>query len=112
MKKRLALFVTLALTAACWTMSAHAEETIAEEDIYVGITHGVFSRNAIEKIELSPIKEMVIADTIPLSDEKKDKSTKITVLSVASMIAMTIDAIKNHTPVSHVYDKYKYDSYK
>jgi len=82
------------------------------KDIYVGITHGVFSRNAIEKIELSPIKEMVIADTIPLSDEKRDKSTKITVLSVATMIAMTIDAIKNHTPVSHVYDKYKYDSYK
>jgi ribose-phosphate pyrophosphokinase len=82
------------------------------KDIYCGISHGVFSRNAVEKIELSPIKEMVITDTIPLSDEKKDKSSKIVVLSVASMIAKTIDAIQNHTPVSNVYKEYNYDSYK
>lgn len=82
------------------------------KDIYCGISHGVFSRNAVEKIELSPIKEMVITDTIPLSDDKKDKATKITVLSVASMIAKTIDSIQNHTPVSNVYKEYNYDSYK
>lgn len=82
------------------------------KDIYCGITHGVFSRNAIEKIELSPIKEMVITDTIALSDDQRAHSTKITVLSVAHMIAKTIDAIKSHTPVSAVYTDYKYDSYK
>ncbi len=76
------------------------------KDIYVGITHGVFSRNAVEKIELSPIKEMVITDTIPLSDDKRDKTTKISVLSVADMIAETIEAIRNHTPVSRVYDQF------
>jgi len=81
-------------------------------DIYVGITHGVFSRNAVEKIELSPIKEMVITDTIPLSVEKRDMTSKITVLSIANMLANTIEAIKHHEPVSRVYDEFKYDSFK
>ncbi len=95
------------LVAGCEILKRHGAK-----DIYCGITHGVFSRNAIEKIELSPIKEMVITDTIPLSDDKKDKATKITVLSIAYMIAKTIDSIQNHTPVSDVYTEYNYDSYK
>ena len=76
------------------------------KDIYTAITHGVFSRNAIQLIEESPIKQMVITDTIPLSEEKAAKTTKIKVLSVADMLAKTIDAIENHHPVSHVYDDY------
>ena len=95
------------LVAGCEILKRHGAK-----DIYCGITHGVFSRNAIEKIELSPIKEMVITDTIPLGDDKKDKATKITVLSIAYMIAKTIDSIQNHTPVSDVYTEYNYDSYK
>ena len=49
---------------------------------------------------------MVITDTIPLNEEQEAKTTKIKVLSVADMIAKTIDAIQNHTPVSNVYDVY------
>lgn len=90
------------LVAGCEILKAHGAE-----EIYTGITHGVFSRDAMEKIENSPIKEMVITDTIPLSEEKAAKTSKITVLSVADMIAKTIDAIQNHTPVSNVYDLYE-----
>lgn len=90
------------LVAGCEILKNHGAK-----EIYTGITHGVFSRDAIEKIENSPIKEMVITDTIPLTEEKKNKTTKIHVLSVADMIAKTIDAIQNHTPVSNVYDLYK-----
>ena len=91
------------LVAGCQILKDHGAT-----EIYTGITHGVFSRDAIAKIENSPIKEMVITDTIPLSPEKREQSTKITVLSVADMIAQTIDAIQNHTPVSAVYTKYDY----
>jgi len=75
-------------------------------EVYVGITHGVFSRDAIEKIENSTIKELVISDSIPLSDEKKAKTTKIVQLTIADMLAETIDAIQNHKSVSRVYDMY------
>ena len=91
------------LVAGCQILKDHGAT-----EIYTGITHGVFSRDAIAKIENSPIKEMVITDTIPLSPEKREQSSKITVLSVADMIAQTIDAIQNHTPVSAVYTKYDY----
>lgn len=81
------------LVAGCEILKKHGAK-----EIYTAITHGVFSRDAIEKIENSPIKEMVITDTVPLSDEKKAKTTKITVLSVADMIATTINSILGHKP--------------
>jgi ribose-phosphate pyrophosphokinase len=90
------------LVAGCEILKKHGAG-----EIYTAITHGVFSRDAIEKIEKSPIKEMVITDTVPLSEEKKARTTKIKVLSVADMIATTINSINSHTPVSIVYDMYK-----
>ena len=90
------------LVAGCEILKKHGAK-----EIYTAITHGVFSRDAIAKIENSPIKEMVITDTVPLSDEKKAKTTKITVLSVADMIATTINSILGHKPVSLVYNMYK-----
>ena len=90
------------LCAGCQILKDHGAK-----EVYVGISHGIFSRDAIEKIEKSVIKEMVISDTIPFPAEKAAKSTKVKVLSVASMLADTIEAIENHTPVSNVYDPYK-----
>ena len=95
------------LVAGCQILKDHGAT-----EIYTGITHGVFSRDAIEKIEKSAIKEMVITDTIALTPEQAAKTTKITVLSVSEMIARTIDSIENHSPVSRVYNLYNYDSYK
>ena len=90
------------LCAGCQILKDHGAK-----EVYVGISHGIFSRDAIEKIEKSVIKEMVISDTIPFPAEKAAKSTKVKVLSVASMLADTIEAIENLTPVSNVYDTYK-----
>ena len=81
-------------------------------EVYVGVTHAIFSKDAMTKVENSVIKEIVITDTIKLSEEKKAQTSKVTVLSLAEMIAETIEAIENHTPVSRVYDQYSYDSYK
>ena len=95
------------LCAGCQILKDHGAK-----DVYVGISHGIFSRDAIDKIEKSVIKQLVITDTIPLSEEKKAKTTKIKVLSVADMIAKTIESIENHTPVSKVYDEFNFDMYK
>jgi len=56
------------------------------KDIYVGVTHGVFADQAIAKISRSPIKEVVITDTIPQAKKYK----KIKVLSVARLISKEI----------------------
>ena len=89
------------LVAGCEILKRHGAK-----DIYTGITHGLFSRDAIERIEHSPIKEMVITDTVPLSEENKSKTTKVKVLSVAPILAKAIEAIQTHKPVSDIYEGY------
>lgn len=87
------------LVAGCKILAEHGAT-----EIYAAVSHGIFSKTAVELIEESPIKEMIITNSIPLSPEKKEKSTKIKQLSVAYMLAKTIEAIQTHEPVSDVYD--------
>jgi len=65
-------------------------------EIYVCCTHPVFSGPAIQRISESPVKEVVVADTIPVNNDKK--LNKITVLSIASLIGEAIHRI--HTGLS------------
>jgi ribose-phosphate pyrophosphokinase len=64
--------------------------------VYACCTHPVFSDPAIQRIAASPVKEVVVADTIPVNDDKK--LNKITVLSIASLIGEAIHRI--HTGLS------------
>ena len=77
------------------------------KDIYVAVTHAVFSGKAADNIQNSPIKEMVVTNTIPLSEDFKSKCNKVTVLSVGWMLSKIIAAISNHTPVSEVYSLFE-----
>lgn len=54
-------------------------------DIYMAATHPVLSSQAIERLRESPIKEIVVSDTINLSPKKRLR--KIKVLSVANLLA-------------------------
>jgi ribose-phosphate pyrophosphokinase len=65
-------------------------------EIYACCTHPVFSGPAIQRISESPVKEVVVADTIPVNSDKK--LNKITVLSIASLIGEAIHRI--HTGLS------------
>lgn len=65
-------------------------------EVYACGTHPVFSGPAIERIVNSPVKEVVVTDTIPVTGSKKQD--KITVLSIASHIGEAIHRI--HTGLS------------
>ncbi len=65
-------------------------------EVYACCTHPVFSGPAISRIAASPVKEVVVADTIPVSPEKK--LDKITVLPVAPLLGEAIHRI--HTGLS------------
>ena len=65
-------------------------------EVYASCTHPVFSGPAIERIAKSPIKEVVVTNTIP-ADEKK-KLDKITVLPIAPLLGEAIHRI--HTGLS------------
>jgi ribose-phosphate pyrophosphokinase len=65
-------------------------------DVYACCTHPVFSGQAVQRIANSPVKEVVVTDTIPVNSDKK--LDKITVLSMASLIGEAIHRI--HTGLS------------
>lgn len=71
------------------------------KEIYACATHGVLSGPALERIAASPIKELVLLDTIPLSDEKK--LDKFTYLPVAPVFAEAIERIYEDKPMSTMF---------
>lgn len=70
-------------------------------EIYAGATHGVFAGNAIDRLQNSPVKEVVVTNTIPLEEEKK--IDKITVLSVAHLFAEAIKRIELHQSLADLF---------
>ncbi len=71
-------------------------------NVYACATHGVLSGPAIERIENSPIKELVLLDTIAIPEEKL--LDKITVLPVAPVFAQAIQRIYDDRPVSPLFN--------
>ena len=62
-------------------------------------THPILSRDAYEKIEKSPLTELVVTDTIPLRRE----SSKIKVLTTASLFAEVIRRVENYESITSLY---------
>ena len=71
-------------------------------DIYGACTHGVLSGNAIDLIEQSPIKKMVISDSIDQS--RKPLTEKFEILSCSHLIGETIKRIFEEESVSVMFD--------
>ena len=70
-------------------------------DIYACCTHPVLSGPAVERIEQSPTRELVVTDTIPLPVEKH--LPKITVLSLAPLLGEAIQRIHTGHSVGELF---------
>ena len=82
--------------------AAKALKEKGAKDVYVYVTHGVLSGNAVEQINKSKIKKLIITDTIDNSNKIK-KSSKIVVLSISNLMAEAIKRISNSTSVSDLF---------
>ncbi len=71
--------------------------------IYVGATHGVLCGPAIQRLRDAPIDEVVVTDTIPISQEKIDSLGKLKVLSVSALMGEAIHRIHNDESVSSLF---------
>lgn len=87
-------------TAGTMVEAADALKRHGAKEIYACCTHPILSGSAIERIRLSEIKEMVVTNTLPVPPEKK--IDKITVLSIAPMLANTITAVFKEESVSEI----------
>lgn len=66
-------------------------------------THPVLSGKAVERIEASELDEVVVTNSIPLSEEAKKNSTKIRQITVASLLAESIRRIASGDSVSSLF---------
>ncbi len=68
------------------------------------LTHGVMSGSAIERVNGSALKELVITDTIQATDAATADGSKIRVLSIAPLIGEAIHRIAEESSVSSLFD--------
>jgi len=88
-------------TAGSITQAAELCIARGAREVYAACTHPVLSGPAIERLALSPIKEVVVTDTIPLPPQKR--LDKIAVLSVAPLLGESIQRIHTGASVSLAY---------
>jgi len=88
-------------TAGTLTESINALKDNGALNIYACCTHPVLSGPAVERINNSPLKELIVTNTIPLSH--KVKSDKIKILSVAPLLGEAISRIHQGTSVSSLF---------
>jgi ribose-phosphate pyrophosphokinase len=73
-------------------------------DIVAACTHPVLSGKAVQRIVESPIKELVVTNTIPITDEKASVlGDRLTVLSIAPIVASALDAVFEDESVSEIF---------
>jgi ribose-phosphate pyrophosphokinase len=87
-------------TAGTMVEAAVALKEYGAKDIYACATHPLLSGSAAERIRLSEIKELAVTNSLPVPPEKK--IDKITVLSIAPLLADTITAVFKEESVSEI----------
>lgn len=89
-------------TAGSLVTAAAALRKAGSTEVYACCTHPVFSRSAIKRIANSPIKEVVVSDTIPIKESKRNE--KITVLSMESLLGEAIHRIHAGLSVGAMFE--------
>ena len=80
-------------------------EKFGAREIYAGCTHGVLSGPAIERIQNSALKELVITNTIPLPPEKR--IPQIHVLSIAPLFAEAIKRLNESKAMGDLFENFE-----
>lgn len=89
-------------TAGTMIEAANMLKQHGAKEIYAGCTHPILCGPAIERIKDSPIKELVVTNTVPVPQEKR--IDKIKVLSIAPLFAETIRRIHEGEPLGELFE--------
>jgi ribose-phosphate pyrophosphokinase len=88
-------------TAGTISEGAKALARDGASDIFAAATHAVLSGKAVQKLEEAPIKQVVVTNTVPIPEEKR--IPKMTVLSIAPIIASALQAVFEDESVSEIF---------
>jgi ribose-phosphate pyrophosphokinase len=70
-------------------------------EVYIAATHGLLSGPAVDRLKNGPIREVIVTNTVPISDDKRFDSLKV--LSIAPLLADAIDAVFEDGSVSELF---------
>ena len=84
-------------TAGTIVAGAQVLKEKGAKDVYIACTHGVLSGPAVDRLKDCVAKEVIITDTIAIPEEKR--FDKLVQISVAELLAYTIESIENDLPV-------------
>ena len=100
--KRIIILDDMIDTAGTVVQAARAMKEAGALEVSICCTHPVLSGPALERIEGSEIKEVIVTDTIPLSDRAKN-CKKIKVLSVSGILGEAVRRIYYNDSVSSLF---------
>jgi ribose-phosphate pyrophosphokinase len=85
------------------TLAASSEALVRNgaREVYACATHGIFSGPARDRLDASPLKKVVVTNTLPIPEERL--SEKVEVLSIASIFANTIASVFKDESVSELF---------
>ena len=89
-------------TAGTIQKAAHALKANGAARVLACAVHGVLSGPAIQRIEESPLDELIVTNTIP-DTPQRERCSKIKVLSVARLLGQAIRSIHEETSVSSLF---------
>lgn len=89
-------------TGGTLVKSVEALQANGVSEVYACCTHGIFSGEAVQRIEASPLQRVIVTNTINLSEEARC-CEKISALSVAPLLAEAIRRIENSDSISSLF---------
>lgn len=90
-------------TAGTIVQGAEALVKNGAKEVYACCTHGVFSGPALERITNSPIKKLIVLDTIDMPESVKN-NPKFVILPVAKTLARAINTVFSESSLSAIYE--------
>ena len=101
-RRRAVIVDDIADTAGTLTMAAQALRKRGVEEVSAYVTHAILSGQAVDRIAQSPLRELVVTNTVALPPEKRLE--KIKVLSVAPLLGEAIRRIHDDRSVSDLFE--------
>lgn len=88
------------------TLVSAASEVLKRgaKEVYATAVHGIFAQDSLVRLNDSPIKEVVVTDTVPV-ESRANLPQKVKVLSVAPLIGEAIKRIVMHESISELFEK-------
>ena len=89
-------------TAGTLESVIHALVERGARDVYAAATHALLSGPAVERLQSSPVKEVVVANTLHVPDDKR--FPKLRILSIAELLSRAIRYTYSNESVSSLFD--------